>query len=90
VPTVAESGLPNVEIYGWAGFLVPARTPKEIVARLNREIVAVLKEPEIKAVFDNEGSEVVGSSPEEFRAFIAAELAKFTRIVKLGGIKLEE
>jgi tripartite-type tricarboxylate transporter receptor subunit TctC len=90
VPTVSEAGFPNAEIYGWGGFLVPRGTPKEVVARLNREIVAVLGRPEVKAIFDNEGSETVGSSPDEFRAFIAAELAKFGRIIKLGGIKLEE
>jgi tripartite-type tricarboxylate transporter receptor subunit TctC len=90
VPTVAEAGIPDAEIYGWGGFLVPRGTPKEVVSRLNREIVAVLKTPEVKAIFDNEGSEAVGSSPEEFRAFIAAELEKFRRIIKLGGIKLEE
>jgi tripartite-type tricarboxylate transporter receptor subunit TctC len=90
VPTVVEAGFPNAEIYGWGGFLVPRGTPKEIVARLNREIVAVLRRPEVKAIFDNEGSETVGNAPDEFRAFIATELAKFGRIIRLGGIKLEE
>jgi len=90
VPTVREIEFPNAEIYGWGGFLVPRGTSKDIIARLNREIVAVLKRPDVKAIFDNEGSEIVGSSPDEFRAFIAAELQKFTRIIRLAGIKLEE
>jgi tripartite-type tricarboxylate transporter receptor subunit TctC len=89
VPTVAEVGLPAAEIYGWAGFLVPAGTPSPIVLRLQKEILAVLRKPDIKAMFENEGAEVVGSTPEDFRAFIASEQAKFTRVIKRSGIEAE-
>jgi tripartite-type tricarboxylate transporter receptor subunit TctC len=89
VPTVAEVGVPAAEIYGWAGFLVPTGTPSPIVARLHKEILAVLKKPEIKAMFENEGAEVVGNTPEEFRAFIATEQTKFAGVIKRSGIEAE-
>jgi tripartite-type tricarboxylate transporter receptor subunit TctC len=89
VPTVAEVGLAGAEIYGWGGFLVPTRTPSPIVARLHKDIVAVLWRKEIKAIFENEGAEVVGSTPEEFRAYIAAEQAKFARIIEQSAIEAE-
>jgi tripartite-type tricarboxylate transporter receptor subunit TctC len=89
VPTVAEVGLPGAEIYGWAGFLVPAGTPPPIVLRLQKEILAVLKKPDIKAMFENEGAEVVGSTAEEFRAFILSEHARFTGVIKRSGIVAE-
>lgn len=87
VPTVAECGFPDAEIYGWSGILVPAGTPKEIVAHLHKEIVTVLATDAIREAFA--GSELVGSTPEEFRATIAAEQARIARIVKLAGIKGE-
>ena len=87
VPTVGECGFPGAEIYGWSGVLAPAGTPKDIVARLHREIVAVLSTDAMRAVFA--GSEVVGNSPEEFRATIVAEQTRIARIVKVAGIKGE-
>jgi tripartite-type tricarboxylate transporter receptor subunit TctC len=90
VPTVLEAGLPGTEIYGWAGFIVPSGTPAPIVQRLHKEILIVLARSDIRAMFDSEGSEVVGSSPDEFRAYIAAEQAKFARIVKGSGIEAEK
>jgi tripartite-type tricarboxylate transporter receptor subunit TctC len=89
VPTVAEVGLPGAEIYGWGGFLVPSGTPPEAVARLRKEILAVLRKPDIKEAMDSEGAEVVGSTPEEFRALIVAEQAKFAGIIKRSGFEAE-
>lgn len=90
VPTVAECGFPGAEIHGWSGVLVPAGTPKDIVARLHREIVTALSAPQVRTVFEEGGSEVPASSPEEFRATIIAEKAKVDRIVRLAGIRVEE
>jgi tripartite-type tricarboxylate transporter receptor subunit TctC len=90
VPTVAEVGFPAAEIYGWGGFLVPSGTPSAVVTRLHKVILAVLANSDVRAIFDNEGAEVVGNSPEEFSAFIAAEQAKFARIIKRSGIEAEK
>lgn len=90
VPTILESGFPGAEIYGWGGALVPAGTPKEIVMRLHKALVGVIAKPEVKALFDQEGSEVVANSPEEFRAYIVTERDRFARIVKAAGITVEE
>jgi tripartite-type tricarboxylate transporter receptor subunit TctC len=90
VPTVAECGLPGAEIHGWSGVLVPAATPRHIVARLHTEIVTALSAPRVRAVFEEGGAEVPGNSPEEFRAVIIAEKARVDRIVRLAGIKVQE
>ncbi len=90
VPTAAEMGFEEVEFAGWGGFLAPAGTPKDIVTRLNSEIRGVLRRPEIRAHYERIGGEAVGSSPEEFRDFIAAELARMERMVKLTGVKMEQ
>jgi tripartite-type tricarboxylate transporter receptor subunit TctC len=90
VPTAAELGLEEVEFLGWGGLLAPAGTPKHIVARLNSEVRGVLKLPEIRAHYERIGGEAVGNSPEEFRVFIASDLARMERIVKLTGVKMEQ
>ena len=90
VPTVSEVGLPRAEIYGWAGLLAPFSTPPTIIARLNQEVVAILRRPEIQAMFSREGGTAVGKSPQEFRALIEAEQARFAKIALARGIHLEE
>jgi tripartite-type tricarboxylate transporter receptor subunit TctC len=90
VPTSAEAGISDLEIYAWAGFFVPRATPAAITARLHAEFVKVLRGAELRASAEQEGLLVGGDSPEEFRAFIAAEQAKFARIVTVTGIKRPE
>jgi len=90
VPTSAEAGVSDLEIYAWAGFFVPRTTPAAVTARLNDEFVKVLHGAEFRALAEQEGLIVGGDSPEEFRAFIAAERAKFSRIVRVTGIKRAE
>jgi tripartite-type tricarboxylate transporter receptor subunit TctC len=90
VPTAAEAGISDLEMYAWGGFFVPRATPAAITARLHAEFVKVLRSAELRAVAEQEGSLVGGNSPEEFRAFIAAEQAKFARIVSVTGIKRAE
>jgi tripartite-type tricarboxylate transporter receptor subunit TctC len=90
VPTTVEAGVADLEIYAWAGFLVPRATPAAVTTRLNAEFVKVLRGAEFRALAEQEGLIVGGNSQEEFRAFIAAEQAKFARIVRVTGIKRGE
>jgi tripartite-type tricarboxylate transporter receptor subunit TctC len=89
-PTVSELGLHGAEIYAWAGFLVPSNTAPVIVARLHREIVAVIRRPDMQTIFSREGATVVGNSPEEFRAVIQAEQSRFAKLARARGIRLED
>jgi len=86
VPTIAEAGLPGYESVQWAGFLAPAGTPREIIAALNKEVVAILRAPEGRERLAKIGAEVVASSPEEFVAFIKAETVKWAQVAKAAGI----
>jgi len=87
VATVAESGMPGFEATAWIGMVMPAGTPRDIVAKLNGEIAAILNRPEIKARFNNDGSEIIASSPEAFGAHINSELQKWAKVIKDAGIK---
>lgn len=89
VPTVAESGLAGYESVQWAGMLAPAATPRDIVTRLHKEATAILRAPEARDRLRSDGSEVVASSPEDFAAFIQAEMAKWVKVVKAAGIQPE-
>ena len=88
-PTIAESGLPGFEAVQWNGLLAPAGTPREIIARLHRESVAILRAPESHERLMDAYAEVVGSSPEEFAAFIKAETVKWAKLAKIAVIKPE-
>jgi tripartite-type tricarboxylate transporter receptor subunit TctC len=89
VPTIAEAGVPGYEAVQWYGVLAPAHTPKEIVARLHRELTAILGSPEIKERFAADGGDAGGNTPEEFGRFIKLETEKWARVVKSAGIKPE-
>ena len=89
LPTFAEAGLPQYDTNAWYSMHAPAGTPSEIVRRLNRELVAILKDPEILARFKQLSTDPVGNSPEEFGAFVKVELDKYARIIKAAGIKLD-
>jgi tripartite-type tricarboxylate transporter receptor subunit TctC len=82
LPTVAESGLKGFEITQWYGFFAPAKTPKETVDFLNREIVAVMKDPDTQAKFAAQGAEVVTGSPEAFGKLVQSEIAKWSQLIK--------
>jgi tripartite-type tricarboxylate transporter receptor subunit TctC len=86
VPTIAELGYPGYEISSWQGVFAPAGTPKEIVGRLNREIVAMLKTPEVEARIVREGALPVGSSAEEFATRFKSEVAKWAHVAKIAGL----
>jgi tripartite-type tricarboxylate transporter receptor subunit TctC len=85
VPTMAESGFP-FEATAWSGVLAPAGTPKEIVKRLNTEIVKILHMPSVKERFFSVGDEIVAGTPEQFAAHIKAELEKYAKVIKDCGI----
>jgi len=89
VPTVAEAGLPGYEAVQWSGLLAPAGTPREIISTLHKEVVAILHTPEARERLANIGTEVVGSSPEEFAAFMKTETVKWARVAKAAGIQPE-
>lgn len=87
IPTFVEQGVTGFEPNQWSGLLAPAKTPPEIIARLHKETVAVLRSPEFVRAMTNDGVEVVGNTPEEFAAFIKAETDKWTAVTKAAGIK---
>lgn len=82
VPTVAESGVAGYESLSWSGIALPAGTPREIVQRLNREINAVLAQPDMRQRLAEQGAEAVGGTPEDFAAHIRRERDKWTRVVR--------
>jgi tripartite-type tricarboxylate transporter receptor subunit TctC len=89
LPTVAEAGVPGYEAAQWYGVLVPAGTPRSIIARLNRELVAVVKNPAFKARLLSQATMVSGTTPEEFAAYFKDELVKWAKVVKFSGARIE-
>ena len=87
VPTVAESGFPGYEALNWYGFLGPAKMPKDLVERLNREIVRALANPEAVSALQKTGVEPQSSTPEEFARYIEREYHVWGKVVKEAGIK---
>ena len=87
LPTMAEAGIAGYEFVTWYGVLAPAATPKDIVARLNAELVKAVRQPDMREKLSGEGGEVVGSTAEEFAAFMKTELASSARLVKLANIQ---
>ena len=82
VPTVAESGYPGFEAINWYAYVAPARTPKDVIERLNRELTVVLKAPDVREQLDVHGVEARPSTPEELAKFMHSELANWGRVVK--------
>lgn len=89
LPTISEAGLPGYEAGPWYGVLAPAGIPKEIIARLNAELVKILRRPDVHQKVSADGGEVVGGSPEEFTAHIRAELTRWAKIVKQANIRAD-
>jgi len=88
-PTIAESGVPGYEAFSWAGVIAPTGTPRDVVVRLNREIVQVLRQKDVADQLANEGTIPTPDTPEEFAAYIKTELGKWGAIVQLAKIKPE-
>lgn len=89
LPTIAESGVPGYEATNWNGIVAPARTPRAVIERLHREVVAVLKEPAIAERMTAAGLEPIGDTPAEFARYLAAEAAKWGKLVKEANIRPE-
>jgi len=87
VPTAAEAGLPGLDVTTWYGVLAPARTPKEIITRLNREIVTIMNSADTKERLAVVAAEPSTSSPEAFSAYIKQEIAKWGKIVRAAGLQ---
>jgi tripartite-type tricarboxylate transporter receptor subunit TctC len=89
VPTFAEAGLPNYTFASWFGIFAPAHTPDELVRRLNRELVRIIKLPETSKTFIELGIEPLGTSPEEFGSYVGAEIARWAAVVRKHNIRAE-
>ncbi len=89
LPTIAEAGYPAYAAIPWWGILLPAATPKPLVAHIHTDIVRALQAPDVRERFSAQGLDVVGSTPDEFAAHIKAEIARWGKVVKAAGIKPE-
>jgi tripartite-type tricarboxylate transporter receptor subunit TctC len=88
-PTIAESGLPGYEADTWYGIFAPAHLPPDVLKKLNADFAQVLFLPDIKALFASQGAEVVGNPADKFRAIVVAEVAKWARVIKETGIRID-
>ncbi|MFY9512638.1 MAG: tripartite tricarboxylate transporter substrate binding protein [Rubrivivax sp.] len=86
VPTVAEAAVPGFAVESWQGYFVPAATPKELVHKLHRDIVTVLRTPEVRARLEDMGFKVVGSTPEELAASLGSERTRYAGVIRSAGI----
>jgi tripartite-type tricarboxylate transporter receptor subunit TctC len=89
VPTIAESGLPGFDASIWQGVFVPARTPPSIIERLNREITTALGTSEVKDQLGVQGLDALPSTPQQFAAFVTEEIAKWAKVIKVSGAKVD-
>ena len=89
VPTIDESGVPGFDAASWYAVFAPAGTPKNVVAMLGKEIVAIMNTPDIRERFANDGFEPAGTGPAEFAKFLRAELVKWAKAVEMAGVKPE-
>ena len=89
IPTVAESGVPGYEATQWYGILAPAATPRDIVTKLNAEMVKFLRQPDTRERLAADGTVPVGDTPEEFSAHIKREIARWAPVVKASGARPE-
>ncbi len=89
LPTVAESGYPGFESLAWNGVVVPAGTPAPVIARLNTEINAILKDPEIVKKMNASGFDLIGGTPQDLGALMKAEADKWAPVIKAAGVKVD-
>ena len=89
VPTVDQAGLKGYDTQAWSGLYAPAGTPPEVIAKLNAEVVKILKMPAVREQLAAQGAEPVGDSPEEFARFMRDEIAKWAKLIKISGAKVE-
>jgi tripartite-type tricarboxylate transporter receptor subunit TctC len=87
LPTIAESGLPGFEANNWNGIFLPAKTPRALVSKINKDIVAALNSPDLKDALFKQGLDAAPESPEAFAAYTKSEYAKWGKVIKAAGIK---
>ncbi len=87
LPTIAEAGIAGYENSSWSAVAAPAGTPATIISRLHKEFVAILADPDIQKRHADVGAQIIGGTPEQFHAYLKAEVAKFGKLVKTAGIK---
>lgn len=87
--TISESGLPGFDQSAWHGLFAPAGTPEPIVAKISKEVVRILKSPDIEKRFATQGVDVIASSPEDFAAFIRKDVVKYEKLIKSANIHVE-
>ncbi|MEI2418141.1 tripartite tricarboxylate transporter substrate binding protein [Orrella sp. JC864] len=88
-PVIAEQGVPGFESTSWGGVLAPAGTPGPVIDSLNRHIVQALEQPDVRARFAQLGAQVVTSTPQEFEAYLAAEIDKWSGVIKMAGVTVD-
>jgi tripartite-type tricarboxylate transporter receptor subunit TctC len=89
VPTTTEVGMPDLQTENWYGMVAPAGTPPDIVAVLNKATIEAMKDPDVAAKLSSQGAILEPQTPEQFRAFIASEIAKWAKVIKAAGITTE-
>ena len=89
LPTISEQGLPGFEVTSWSGVAAPAKTPPAIIGRLHAEITAIVNDADMKNFLHTQGAEPALLGPEEFRAYIKADIAKWAKVIKAAGIRIE-
>jgi tripartite-type tricarboxylate transporter receptor subunit TctC len=89
VPTLHEAGVEGADVLIWYGVVAPAATPKDVIARLNREIVKIMAAPDMREKFAQQGVDPASSTPEEFAQLIRDEVARWSKVIRSAGIKLE-
>jgi tripartite-type tricarboxylate transporter receptor subunit TctC len=90
VPTMAEAGYPTVNADNWYGIVVAAATPKDVIAKLHAALVTVLQSADTKQRLASQGADIVSSTPEELAAFMREETAKWGKVIKTSGIKIDQ
>jgi tripartite-type tricarboxylate transporter receptor subunit TctC len=88
LPTLNELGYPQIEADNWYGMVAPAKTPAAIIAKLNAAAIAAMKAPEVQEKLAPQGAILIGNSPEEFAAYMASEIRKWTKVTQAAGIKV--
>jgi len=89
VPTIREAGIEGADVLIWYGVVAPAATPKDVVARLNREIVKIMNTPDVREKFSQQGVDPASSTPDEFAQMIRDEVTRWGKVIRSAGIKLE-
>jgi len=89
VPTLNESGLKGFEAVAWNGLSAPAKTPRDVIMKINADVIKIVNSPELKERLKADGSDPVGNSPEQYAAFLRNEIAKWAKVIKFAGVKPE-